>query len=417
MDMIRPLKTFSLFVTENCNLDCDYCFFDKRDKKEISVDTAQRAVDFFLEQSKDENNLHLSFWGGEPLLSLRLIKRLVDYTTRKAQMAGKTIHYSMPTNCTAFNEDALDFIKSRNISLSLSIDGTRTSQSLRRTVKGHSSYHTVKENLKLIEMMGVSHLASVRKTVTPDTVVNLHKDILFFLDHGLRRITFSPVMETEWPEKKLEIFEEQQLKIADHWIRSLSVDEPFSIKLWDEMLIERIFSKRPELFCEAGVSVLAADVNGHLFPCHRFVYYDHLNHIHCLGDIHTGIKEDSLYMMYNAITHETLMARTEDCTTCPHTDRCRLFCPAINYKLTGDALKNEPWLCRFEMICESVVEYIAEKMSVEKKFAAYLAKKLKDGPRYRLSEKQIDKITGNAHRTLAVIRREKQVEEKSRETN
>ena len=163
MDMIRPLRTFSLFVTENCNLDCDYCFFDKRDKKEISVDTAQRAVDFFLEQSKYENKMHLSFWGGEPQLSQRLIKRLVDYTTRKAQMAGKTIHYSMPTNCTAFNEDALDFIKSRNISLSLSIDGTRTSQSLRRTVKGHSSYHTVKENLKLIEMMGVSHLASVRK--------------------------------------------------------------------------------------------------------------------------------------------------------------------------------------------------------------------------------------------------------------
>ena len=417
MDMMRPLTNLSLFVTENCNLACDYCFLNKRDKKEINVDTAHRAVDFFIQQSKDENHLHLSFWGGEPLLSLQLIQRLVDYATRKAQSAGKSIRYSIPTNCTVFNDQALEFIKSNNIYLSLSIDGTDVSQSLRRTAEGHSSYPAVKENLKLIEMKGVSYLTSVRKTVTPDTVVNLYKDIMFFLDHGLRRITFSPVMETEWPEKKLEIFEEQQLKIADHWIRSLRSDESYSIKLWDEMLTERILLTKPDPWCQAGVSSLAVDVDGNLFPCHRFVYYDYLTHTHCLGDIHSGLKEDSLYRMYNTITSENMTARTQGCTTCLYTDRCRLFCPAINFKLTGDALRNEPWLCRFVMVCEHVVEYIIKTMGAEKKLYAYLTEKPDERIGFRFSEKQIDGITEIAYGTLADMHGEERIAKASREAD
>ncbi|MBN2552152.1 MAG: 4Fe-4S cluster-binding domain-containing protein, partial [Spirochaetales bacterium] len=98
MEMIHPLKAFSLFVTEECNLDCTYCFFTRKDKREITLTTARRAVDFFLAQSKNENSLQLSFWGGEPLLSLGLLRKIVDYATWAGESAGKKIRYSMPTN-------------------------------------------------------------------------------------------------------------------------------------------------------------------------------------------------------------------------------------------------------------------------------------------------------------------------------
>jgi uncharacterized protein len=403
--MIRPLTALSLFVTERCNLRCDYCFLDHGSDRQISWQTAQRAVEFLIEQSGDQKHLRLSFWGGEPLLAGQLLRQVADYATTRAENTGKRIHYSIPTNCTTLSEDALALIRAHDMRISLSIDGTSTSQSLRKTINGDSSYFTVLVNLERIQKSGMNHLVRVRKTITPKTVANLHRDVMFFVDHGLRQITFSPAMEIEWSQGHLEAFEEQQLLIADRWIRSLTADEPFTIELWDQMLVGRVLGKPAPLFCGAGISMLAADTEGRLFPCHRFVFYDSLNHVHRLGDVYSGIDENSLYRLYNAIDQESLNRRTAECPTCQYVQSCRLFCPAINYRLTGDALKNDARLCRFEMICERVVDHILSNLQVEAKLKRYLRQRQAAEHPYRMGQQRIDTLTDTAQRSLAQIRR------------
>ena len=400
MKMSHPLRALSLFVTEACNLDCSYCFSGKRNRGEIAFHTARKAVDFLLEQSENEKSLDLTFFGGEPLLSLGLLDRLVEYTNREARRAGKTVRYSMPTNCTLFDRNTLSFILNRNIFLSLSIDGARRSQSLRRTGDGRSSFPVVRKNIERIKSEGMHELVKVRKTVTPQSAGDLYEDILYFLGHGLRNITFSPVMEVQWPEPQLELFEQQQMRVAEHWVRCLDAAEPFSIQLWDEMLAERVFGKRPDFFCQAGVSMLAVDITGRLFPCHRFVYYDQPYAHHCLGDVFAGLSSDSLNTTYTGVTRDVLMNRTKSCATCIYSDRCRLYCPAVNYKLTGDTMRNPPWLCRFQVMCERVADFILESVQDETKLTAYLRSSSWTG---RIDGPWIEEITNKAQDTLKAI--------------
>ena len=120
---MNPIRHLELFITENCNLRCEYCFASDMEKKDIPSDLAHKAIDFLFENSKGERFVIVSFWGGEPLLRFPMIKKLVMYSLESAKQEGKRIRFSIPTNATLLNEEILGFIQKHTISVSLSIDG------------------------------------------------------------------------------------------------------------------------------------------------------------------------------------------------------------------------------------------------------------------------------------------------------
>jgi uncharacterized protein len=262
------------------------------------------------------------------------------------------------------------------------------------------------KNLELLRNTGMVGSASVRKTVAPATVENLYADIVFFLEHGLRKITFSPVMETEWNRRNLAVFEEQQRRIAHRWIHSVVTDTPFSIKLWDQMLHQRISIQREVPYCGAGISMLAVDTAGRLYPCPRFVRYDDGQGSQQLGDVDTGIDNNSPFQLYAGIDQESRNSRTARCSSCKYTETCLLFCPAVNFKLTGNPLTNAPRLCRFEMICERVLDTIVEGIRDFGKLKSYLAEMQSRGDLLPLGQSCIDKLTDAAERHLTEIQRD-----------
>jgi uncharacterized protein len=396
----------SLFVTDQCNLRCSYCFSAGASSREIDWNTARRAVDFLFENSSGVRKLHLSFWGGEPLLAWPLVRRIVQYARKKTQEARKKIDFSIPTNLTILTPEMLEFIANHHIHLSLSIDGTAESQSLRKTPSGASSYDSVSKNLDLLQNSGMGSFVSVRKTVVPSTAENLYRDVAFFLEHGLREITFSPVMETEWNQRNLAVFEEQQRRIADRWIHSLMTEAPFSIKLWDQMLHQRLSSRREARYCGAGISMLAVDTAGRLYPCHRFVRYDDGEGSQLLGDVDSGIDINSPFQLYAGIDTESRNSRTAGCSSCKYIQTCLLFCPAVNFKLTGNPLTNDPRLCGFEMICERIVDTLVEGTRDIDRLKSYLLKKQLWGHFLPKGQPYIDKLTDAAERHLAEIQRD-----------
>ena len=68
--------TFTILPTYNCNLACPYCYQDKRIKESMSKEVANSLIKWIKNRIEKYNvkDLHLTFYGGEPLLRVDLIE-------------------------------------------------------------------------------------------------------------------------------------------------------------------------------------------------------------------------------------------------------------------------------------------------------------------------------------------------------
>jgi len=372
------LKQLSLFITEYCNLRCDYCFSPRFGKKCIDFEIAQRAIDCLFRNSGDESSLRVSFWGGEPLSSFDLLKRIVQYCMEMKDQCKKKIQFSIPTNATLLNEHILDFLQEHQIALSLSIDGTQQSQAVRKTANGKSSFPLVERSLAFIKKRLMDPPLSIRKTVAPWAVQNLYADIDFFIGQSFSLISFSPVMEERWTVHDYEVYRNELFRVADRWIEELRKGSNISIRLWDELfLVKRLqkikaFSKKLLYYCGVGDCMIACDVNGTFYPCHRFVFYDRETKAKCLGNTENGLTETKVFESFQKIEEKAILKKNYKCSICRYSDICLVFCPAINYRLTGNILKIDDRLCRYMFIAGETLHYIERKIGEEKCFKDYI---------------------------------------------
>lgn len=154
-----PQITFE--ITDECNLDCVYCGYGKlygdheeRANTQLDIAKAQRLLDYMQELwdsslSQSHNNaVYLSFYGGEPLLSMPFIHAIVDYS-KKMKKKKRKILYSMTTNGLLLHK-YMDFLAENEFSLLISLDGNANSNSYRITKNGKDSYNNVINNVELI---------------------------------------------------------------------------------------------------------------------------------------------------------------------------------------------------------------------------------------------------------------------------
>lgn len=113
----------TLMLVQGCNLACSYCFGDEGsycDSGKMSKETAFKAIDYLFEHS-DADKVLITFFGGEPLLAVDLMKEIISYCKTK----DKNVGYSMTTNGTLLNDDVNKLIVENKISTIISIDGDK----------------------------------------------------------------------------------------------------------------------------------------------------------------------------------------------------------------------------------------------------------------------------------------------------
>lgn len=98
---LPSLNMMELFLTEACNLRCDYCFVAmKKAYKRMSWEVAKRAIDFLMKESREEKEVEILFFGGEPLLAFPLMKKVAEYAVQQADSLGKKLSFTCTTNAT-----------------------------------------------------------------------------------------------------------------------------------------------------------------------------------------------------------------------------------------------------------------------------------------------------------------------------
>ncbi len=138
-----------IFLTHECNLNCAYCF---EDKKKAPVQWAvDELVDFFKWQTQVrdrkyfQENSKIMFYGGEPLLEHRLMEDII----RKTE--GLPFDFGLQTNGTLLaqiNDGILDKLGW----ISVSIDGSKEAHDKNRFFNGgKGSYDILMRNLNEVK--------------------------------------------------------------------------------------------------------------------------------------------------------------------------------------------------------------------------------------------------------------------------
>lgn len=374
------LRHLALFVTESCNLACDYCFAANMEGRHIDEKLALEALASALGPANSSNELGISFWGGEPLARFELLARLVRSAQQLAARHGKRVRFSVPTNLTLLTDEMVDFFRDHAVELSLSCDGTEPSQNLRRMAGGRGSFEVVRAKLELVRQRYGERLPGVRMTVSPATAPRFYDDVRFFLELGFTHIYFAPVVEAAWPSESLAAFEVGQRALCDHWMAELRAGRPLSLPTLDKALALGEFVRRGELeptkavVCGAGTSMLAVDVYGDVYPCQRFVFYDKPRRTESLGSVTGGALSATRRAL--RLDLERLGSSERRCRDCEQLSGCVAVCPALNYRLGGDGHLVDERLCRLNAVEQRVVQYLRSRYGSEPCFRQHVGERL-----------------------------------------
>ncbi len=187
LPVISPPAAFHLGIglTRGCTLRCLYCHADAGEKKTISWETLQTAIQYaFRKAGKTPlRTLSASFAvGGEPTMPWNLFVRVVStlrhLESEKAEGVEK-LFLSMTTN-GFYGYHKRAFIADNFDVLTLSLDGDQTIQNLHRPTRlGSGSYDVVADTVRyFIRRQGLR--IGIRSTVSSQSVQMLPQIVTHF---------------------------------------------------------------------------------------------------------------------------------------------------------------------------------------------------------------------------------------------
>ena len=159
---IANLPQITFEVTDACNLKCKYCgygdFYDDYDERRNKMLDEKKAIlllDYLIERwnsplnSSQGREIFISFYGGEPLLNMDFIKKIVTYIENSILLYNK-YRFSMTTNGMLLDK-YLPFLIEHDFQLLISLDGDPQGHSYRVDHNGNNSFDRVFKNIKSIQ--------------------------------------------------------------------------------------------------------------------------------------------------------------------------------------------------------------------------------------------------------------------------
>ena len=186
-----------IITSEQCNLACKYCFLGNNDPKKrnnfilenMSVETADKAIDFFIRQIKlskidlENNKPVIIFYGGEPLINYEVLVHIAERINklRKIEKCIEHLEMSMVTNGLLLTEEKAIKLKNLGVSIAISIDGFTEKENIMRVdISGKNVFSKILKTLDMCKTIGVEVSLSV--TLSEETIKDT-KNILKLIDN------------------------------------------------------------------------------------------------------------------------------------------------------------------------------------------------------------------------------------------
>ena len=353
----------TLNLTAQCNLRCVYCWNDcgaysskkfrtgnkalakaTPDNGVMSLDVACRSVDLLIEQSGDDKNLVVDFYGGEPLMNLPVLLGTVDYCRQQQKKYGVSFHYLLATNGTLLTPRVARQLIDRGVQIAVSIDGPKDIHDHNRpfsSAKG--SYGVITRNLRSLPKGMMKRLVG-RTTVTPffPDMVSLYKSLhdlgferveIFESEDACHKITSSREDGFFVTEKQFKVLCDEYERLALHYIEEILKGQLD----YKKTFFNRFFKLMQRLYyhhevtggCPAAKGQFAVMADGGIYPCTAFLGIKEFE----FGNINQGLDHQRYGRFIKAINK-----RFDHCRGCALFSLCRSTgsCLNMNYYFNGD---------------------------------------------------------------------------------
>lgn len=324
-------QTIIFIVTKDCQFRCKYCYLIEKNAYDVMpLSIGKSAVDFILNTpALDEEFVILDFIGGEPLIEIDKIEMICRYFIEKANMLNhrwkSNYTIRITTNGLLYNNSVVQAFLAKNkehLSVSISLDGTKRKNDANRVfVSGKGTYDSIIGNVKLwIEQFPDSES---RMTISHDDLPFITESVLHLLELGIKKIDVRIVNENVWEDGDDVIYEDQLIKLADYLINNNIHDCHLSCFHEEKGLP---IANNTDISC--GNKVIAIDLHGNIYPCHRFASYSLRSKSPLIiGDIFKGIDNNKMraFACFDVRSHNS-----QKCNECNICGDCR-FCLAEDY--------------------------------------------------------------------------------------
>jgi len=295
------LEGLVLNITESCNFNCSYCIFSgnylgerNHNSSKMDFETAKKGIDLFLPHSTDP--ALISFYGGEPLINMNLIKEVIDYTLY--EYPSKNSSFSMTTNFYDADKHFEDIVK-RNINLLVSLDGPKEIHDGNRIHQnGRPTWNKIIENLHALERYSPGYLENyVGASVTCVKTENLEKIVKFFLEESPIRLFRIGGIETkglkdkEFKKALSNTTSQLSSEFLDYVTKEKIIPDVYRLLFEQQLTLMTMRSKNklPEQIklagsCYPGNRKLFVDTDGKLYMCEKF------GRRMPIGDVNEGIN-------------------------------------------------------------------------------------------------------------------------------
>lgn len=344
----NEVKALCIHICHDCNLRCRYCFADEgayhSEREFMSYETAVKAVDFLLANSGNRKVLEIDFFGGEPLMCLETIKKVVDYAREKGDALGKKFLFTTTTNALLLDDDAIDFFNREMENVVLSLDGRKeVHDAIRKTKNGKGSFDYVIENVKKFVKSRGNKSYYVRGTFTSKNL-DFSKDVIFLAENGFDSISMEPVVtdidDLAIKDEHIPQVLEEYENLCDKYLEKYEKGEGFNFFHFNIDLEGGVCLQKKVSACGAGNEYFSVVPNGDIYPCHQFAGdKDFL-----MGNVYEGKLNPAIREKFAS----SCLFTREGCKDCFAKFICSGGCSANNYHFEGDV--NKPYKATCEMM-------------------------------------------------------------------
>ncbi|MDR2204045.1 MAG: 4Fe-4S cluster-binding domain-containing protein, partial [Nitrososphaerota archaeon] len=336
----KQVTKCTLFVTQECNLRCQYCYIEKKNAT-MTLNVAQKIMDFIFQKNPNDGQLEIGFFGGEPLLEFEQIKLIVELIKNHPVYNESKVIMSITSNGTIFNKEIADFMLSNGIVFCISCDGPQEIQdSTRKYKNGQGSSTAVERTIQ--EALQYFPLLPVNAVYSDRTLQYLPQTVDYLINLGVKNIYLNPDISAKWTQKHAEQFPEIYGVLAEKYIQFYLQGKPKFINLIDSKISTILHGGYgPFDRCRMGSGEFAFGTTGNVYPCERLVGFDD-GKTNCIGNVVEGTLTPSSCKNVHSVATNT------ECIECSFSEYCMNWCGCTNYHSTGSYDTVSAFMCAHE---------------------------------------------------------------------
>lgn len=390
----KVLKVLRLIISNTCNLKCKYCYADegtyKSNKLFMETHESKQILDELFKHFDVIEEI--SFFGGEPLLNIKVIEFVCKYLNDKFNM-GEIIHkprFSLVTNGTLINDKFIKLVNEYKINITISVDGPKDiNDELRIDKSGKGKFDTIKKNVFKLKK------DTIEPSLIECTYTGKHIEKGYNIDnlHDFLRKEFDVktiFINTVDINSNNKFYEELKLsKLQLNLLNNKDLENSFNKFLESDVYDSDVLKilttinnknkKHSYFYCNAGIEQLSINTNGDIYPCQLFIGLE--NNKFYMGNILKDGLINNNYKSVKEILLQNTKFKNKKCIKCSEKYNCN-SCIGVLYKnkKTLNPFSNER-CSRLKENNNKVIREVIKLYTDERKYKL-LTKKLKEFKNY-----------------------------------